>query len=826
MMRVIMALWRRLGLVALAAGMSLLYLGAGTPASDGLPLMPVDDAYIHFQYAKQAGLGQPFVYNPGEGPTSGATSLLYPFVLAAGWRAGWQGLALGYWAVLIGGVALAACGLLARRIVRFGGAEEGLAEAVGASVVMCGALVWHAVSGMETVLMCALTLAVFDAFVRERRLALLVFAALLTITRPEGGILAGLACGLALVRSWRAGGWSVGLWLYALPVAAMAIQPVINGVLTGSFSASGGQAKSLLSLVPQDWGYIAERIAANAVRMMVEWLTGIGEGGIGYVPPMLGVLALMGMAVRARRAPFAVLLAALWLLALTAAISTLDTAFWHFKRYQMPALVLAFVLAGWGLAGLSRRGQWAAGGLLAAVTVLVGWPFLGYYRDNTASVAAQPYAMASWLRANVPAGARVAVHDVGMMRYYGEVQTVDMVGLTTAGAAEAWRHGVGAVAEWLMSLPRGVDYYAAYDRARGLSYLVDALESVPPGVLAEFVHRFDPSRNVALGGERQVIVGMEGLNVAHEGPLNGLLVPALSGYQMVDALNVAALADEQAHAYQWTMRGREAGFPTEFYRLTTLGCGVDCPAVPDGGRRITGAERFVMQGMAGQAHVLVTRVHPVNGLRVTVTVNDVVMGVRVIPAQPGQWLELWTPIPAALSGSDGRLHVAVETDGMGGAYMPYHHWLYAGTLVDEASLAPAQVQFAGAGAMLERVEAERDGALLTVRMTWRAWDAGGVDAVVDAVAFAHLYADLDQPPVRQVDMRTGRGAYPPGNWAQPVARFTDEFVLDLSSLAAGRYALAVGLYDPRSGVRFVPTVLASGPVERAGRVVVTEILID
>ena len=32
----------------------------------------------------------------------------------------------------------------------------------------------------------------------------------------------------------------------------------------------------------------------------------------------------------------------LWLLAGTAAIATLDTAFWHFKRYQMPLMAACF----------------------------------------------------------------------------------------------------------------------------------------------------------------------------------------------------------------------------------------------------------------------------------------------------------------------------------------------------------------------------------------------------------------------------------------------------------------------------------------------------
>ncbi len=64
--------------------------------------MPLDDAYIHFQYARQLADGEPYVYNPGEAPTSGATSFIYPYVLAVGYLLGFKGLNLGLWAMGVG----------------------------------------------------------------------------------------------------------------------------------------------------------------------------------------------------------------------------------------------------------------------------------------------------------------------------------------------------------------------------------------------------------------------------------------------------------------------------------------------------------------------------------------------------------------------------------------------------------------------------------------------------------------------------------------------------------------------------------------------------
>src|SRR6185436_5918592 len=46
---------------------------------------PLDDVYIHFDFARSIAQGHPFEWIPGNGYSSGATSLVYPFVLAAGY---------------------------------------------------------------------------------------------------------------------------------------------------------------------------------------------------------------------------------------------------------------------------------------------------------------------------------------------------------------------------------------------------------------------------------------------------------------------------------------------------------------------------------------------------------------------------------------------------------------------------------------------------------------------------------------------------------------------------------------------------------------------
>ena len=54
---------------ALSGVVFLAYAGASLAAGRGEYVLPLDDVYIHFQYARQLAAGEPYVYNPGLPPT-------------------------------------------------------------------------------------------------------------------------------------------------------------------------------------------------------------------------------------------------------------------------------------------------------------------------------------------------------------------------------------------------------------------------------------------------------------------------------------------------------------------------------------------------------------------------------------------------------------------------------------------------------------------------------------------------------------------------------------------------------------------------------------
>jgi len=176
-------------------------------ASGGRPVAPLDDAYIHFQYARQIAHGHPWQYNDGDPPSTSATSPFYPFLLAAGYLMGFSGERLVWFALGVGVVSLALSAWLVACITRYlvdasCGPRLALTCAcalarwapAGAALffLLTGAVQWTYFSGMESGLFTVFLLAALNAFIRGRDPQTVFWMSLAALTRPEGLILAGV----------------------------------------------------------------------------------------------------------------------------------------------------------------------------------------------------------------------------------------------------------------------------------------------------------------------------------------------------------------------------------------------------------------------------------------------------------------------------------------------------------------------------------------------------------------------------------------------------------------------------------------------------------
>lgn len=815
--------------------------------------MPLDDVYIHFQYARQIAAGQPYVYNPGLAASSGATSFLYPWLLAVGYGLGFQGLNLGLWAMGLGAVVLAGSLWLMYRLAERLGASAWLAVSTALIFGLSGPVTWHFMSGMETgftiffvlgLLAEVMCCSAVDGGGQRRPFWLLIgWASGMALIRPEGGLLVVLTVVMVGWQERRRGirwGWSI-------PILAIGAQPTVNWVLTGSAVASGNAAKSVFGMVPFEWGSVIGRVLENWGRMWWEFLTGSSPREGLYIPPLLLGLAVIGLILwvrSGRHEQWRVGLVILgWLVGGMLMIATLDTAFWHFKRYQMPFLVLLFPFAAFSLQRLAiserrviRRLAYIVVGVMGVVSVWTAGQFWRYYVLNVGYVTAQPLAMARWLEANTPTDAVVAVHDTGMMRYIGGRTTVDLVGLTTPGAAAYWRQGPGAVAEYLLATRP--DYVASYGRGHGFGLGMIADTAIYGEPLASFPVVLDNSANVALAADFQGIYkpdwkGLDAYGVIYQHQASSSWnSERLAKFAVqVGEVNVADLKSEQQADYHWYRTSPLTGFPTEVHEFDSLDCygKVECRLV-DGGRRINGEEVFQVSTAAsweafGEDVILTTRLHPETSGTLDVYVSseglpETFIATRWVPAIPGHWLEISTLIPAEYVIPGKSLRFRLVPHFPGGFYQPYFHWVMQGGYIEPTSsdLKPLyeldNVRFQDGAIVLARAGIDYDPVSATMAVNFE-WFTDG-SATGDYKVFVHVYRDMDAPPIAQADQYAGNGTLPPGNWLPGV--LGDRITVDLKGVPPGRYRVAIGLYNPSSGER----LQASGGDEQ-GRYFIGEV---
>jgi hypothetical protein len=799
---------------------TLLYVSLGLTASHGSLILPLDDTYIHFQYARQMAHGDFYVYNPGDDPTSGATSFLYIPLLALGYLLGFHGLSLAYWAVGIGALALLASAWLIYRLILPANPQP-IQRAVAITLMLCfaisGPLVWAAFSGMETSLFVCITLLALYTYQTypHRPLIVASAAALAALARPEGALIALVLVAALGWRMYRTKRWST--WII-LPLATIMMQPLINLALTGTLAASGTRVKSHLYNETIPLSARLDTVFEFWMRLWRELLTGYSPISGWYVPPVITLLALAGVIwggwiswKQRQIAPG--LLAGIWMLVLTAGDATLDTCFWQFKRYQMPVMALTFPLAGWMLIQLMHWKKWAVGGLLILVALLSlpGVPdYAGRYYENIVVTRDQQMAMARWIDNNLPKNARLAVHDVGAVRYVGNRATYDVVGLTTDNTAPAWRQGPGTFFDTMAHHPQRPDYMAIYPDFHGMPFLVQA------GVFGEELQRFEVrlphyTASAATGTQAVTRLNWAALD-APDLPRQPHPQIDLSDFTLVGTLNVADLGSEAEYDYEWWNASTFDGFISDIHELPYAACQSDSCTVVDGGRVLNGGERFTLPSIpADQGYLIVLRVQAASSAQLRFGC-DQTLDTLVVPNIPGNWVEIAAWLP---SGSLDDRRLCVDSVG-GNKYYPYRYWIYAGQYAPASYNGDIYATFTqpGGSATLDLVteEIEQSDEAITLHFTW----AGDQRLSRDGKLFIHLYSDPAQPPVAQVDICPGAGILPPGDWLD--GSWSETYTLPLAEVPPGTYQLAVGIYDPVSSERYII------PSDSSGRLFLGEIV--
>jgi hypothetical protein len=393
------------------------------------PGFPLDDAWGHAVYARALATGDGFAYNAGE-PEAGVTSPLWTiFAAVPVGLLQWLGDARPDWGMRLLG---ALCGWLAALVGYRLAARAGKWPAAFAGVLLSidPLMLAGRYSGMELPLFALLTLLLAEALLDENLSKAGLATGLAILTRPEALILVPLCVALLWHHRRRMLTWALPVLLCTLPFAGW------NFWVAGHPWPNTWQIKSEVVL---DLPAIGRALVALARD------TGWGWGLLVLV--IAGAFAMEGGARRT-----ALVIGCLGLVLLGGVLFTraMPTGFdpprvpFYWERYALVAWPPLLVLLGAGLASFVRT-AWAGlfcRPLAAALLIapLAGAVVLSHgapahaaevrrrFAAECADVEALNVAAGEWIAANLPAGALVAAHDAGAIRYFGQRPVLDIHG--------------------------------------------------------------------------------------------------------------------------------------------------------------------------------------------------------------------------------------------------------------------------------------------------------------------------------------------------------------------------------------------------------------
>ncbi|MDP8246319.1 MAG: hypothetical protein P9L94_19705 [Candidatus Hinthialibacter antarcticus] len=686
-----------------------LFIGAERSLHEQLSF-PLDDSFIHLQYGKQIARGYYFQYQDADPVSGGATSFLYPHLLAIGWLLGFQQNGLVLWALLIAFASITAIFyFLIRCGEHLGSVRAGWAAL--ALVLLSGHLGWAFWSGMEIALFTALFLwmmsEVFHPSPNRARLG--VAMGLLALTRPEGVLIAVTCVGLMLARRiWRRDIKSLfshpSQTVFATFFIGASIfgPPLFYRMAMGRWGGNSLMAKSLLYHPIKSAAQRLGECAVNAIEIVKFYM-----GAPSVIPRMgefmfpgalalavVGVIAYAFSQTPAKR--WFGVLAGLPLLIVFAAVATLEVWQLHNFRYLAPMIPWLFLWSVIGLEAIYASMRIPSAPPVIATVVLIALlvsPYLpawaSRYAHESTVIAEKQRQAAEWAATNLN-GASLAINDAGALAFYGALPVFDLVGLISNETTLAYRIGEGALYERMQRLPQKKrpqfavvfpSWFEEMSRRFDLFYR--------PRV--RFPDPFDP----AFG---KTVYEINWLYSGHEtAPRDATLE---DDWHVVDSIDIADVMDEEQHGYALELRDgrfpkvanpfrRNFGYHEEIDqkwpgvenevvnlipKLWADGSIYDYDIV-DAGRRINGAESFTFSGLApNQEAKLILRTCDNEGetdsfdFRMAVEVNGVYLGEWTVEGTPWNWYEIVFTVPAEAIQTDS---LRVRVRNIGTSRFPY-----------------------------------------------------------------------------------------------------------------------------------------------------------
>ncbi len=447
---------------------------------------PLDDVFIHFDFARSLARGRFFEWSTGGGYSSGATSWLYPAILALAYRIGLTGFALGRFSNWFSCICVFG-GLLALRKA-YERVSRWAPYLITAALMSLGVFDWALWSGMELPLFFALWCcgqAVFRNLQGRgsprswmpSAWTLGLLGLLLTATRPEGLICLGIwfvfvrhakDSELENKRSRR-----LLVPLFAPTLLLLCVRAILNRIYTGEFADAGSIVK-LEPLAPFYNAYEILKLWVSNLGFQLGRITAYHAGDHAFWGSLLWLLvggALLQKSTR-RDAQMLFLMALLWI----GMVANNEYVRYQNDRYTMPPLAWLVVAAALFVVGLGQKsldkrlGSRPILNRLTPVVLALGavltwtihqvprlrqqnWLFGRACRN----IAEQQVRLGLLLRSAADITQHhILVGDAGAIQYFSDLPGVDAIGLgATRGLpfARAVRLGIGATVELIERLP-------------------------------------------------------------------------------------------------------------------------------------------------------------------------------------------------------------------------------------------------------------------------------------------------------------------------------------------------------------------------------------
>ena len=646
----------------------------------------LDDVYIHFQYAKRLAEGYFFSYSNGDGFSKGATSFLYPIILAPGWLLGFRGEWMTLWALLLALVATAGSYYFiidtCRRLDKVWIGRITVLLLATTTQLQAGFF-----SGMEVGIALFMLVLWVNTIVRlwtvkrhggnPKRLfvALLLLAAAGPLMRPEliaasGGTM--LLMLISRIRPAALGGVKAPWLTLVVPLLGQLSLMGLYQLMTGSSSGNAMLSKSFFYEPGITISRFMDVTLKNYRTFGFEVLFGIHK--YPFFAPLFAVFSLLGIAVMIswkglwRNLTLLLILVGIVYLLIPQMTYTVS---WGMYRYCMPFFpwlllpVAALMVHLFGHASkLQRIAALALALYMGAFFITVNYPHFSHeYAQGSNNLADQQRAMGEYIAKTYKGkDVVIGINDAGAIPYFSGKPSFDILGLTTQDMAVCFRWGTACTYEFLSHLPKNKrpTHWAVYPGWWKSNQLMGKL-----------IHSTRSKNRISMGGVIKRLY--EAKWDAVDKPDRPMLPPG--GMNMIDELDVGYSGHEKAHDYTVIRRGKIIHSRMAFHEYKYKDH-VSKYAIPEGGRVIgrSQQENFTVKTTPGKALRIVMRTDSYYGMKLAIKTDTMDKPLTWEHPKLGKfWTDASIELPASAITSDTtRIHIKC----MGKDYAPFHYWFY------------------------------------------------------------------------------------------------------------------------------------------------------